>query len=80
MRNTITYTSTLSPDILFQLKDYSKKLKIPKSNIIESALNDYFERLKKAEYKRSFRRARNDKDQMMMVEEGIDDYLNMLDK
>jgi hypothetical protein len=55
-------------------------LSIPKSRIIEKALNDYFEKIKKAEYDYSFRKANGDAEIYSMAEDGLEDYLNILDK
>lgn len=40
--------------------------------IIEDALTAYFEKLKKAEYTHSFRKAAKDEEIALMVEEGLD--------
>jgi predicted transcriptional regulator len=72
-------TSSLSPEIISRLDDYSRKLKIPKSRILEKALEAYFEKLKKAEYIRSFRMAAGNKEILLLAEEGLEDYLKILD-
>ncbi len=78
MKNTATYTSTLSTDMMLTLSDYSKKLKMPKNKIIEMALVNYLSELKKQEYIRSFQRANQDKEMLEMAEEGMEDYLEIL--
>ncbi len=78
MKNTATYTSTLSTDMMLTLSDYSKKLKMPKNKIIEMALVNYLAELKKQEYIRSFQRANQDKEMLEMAEEGMEDYLEIL--
>lgn len=80
MKNTATYTSTLSTTTMIALSDYSKKLKMPKNKIIEMALVNYLAELKKQEYIRSFQRANQDKEMLEMAEEGMDDYLEILNK
>jgi len=74
----VVFTSSLSRDLLDQLDFYSAKFKIPKNRIMEKALLAYFERLKKAEYEHSFRRASIDTGITMMAEEGLEDYLKIL--
>ena len=78
MKNIATYTSTLSTTTMIALSDYSKKLKMPKNRIIEMALVNYLDELKKQEYIRSFQRANQDKEMLEMAEEGMDDYLTIL--
>lgn len=74
----MNFTSSLPPETLDQLDLYARKLRIPKNRVIEKALNAYFERLKKAEYELSFKKAANDDDMLSLAEEGLGDYLQML--
>lgn len=76
----INFTSSLPPDIIQMLNNYSKKLKVPKNRIIEDALRIYFERLKRAEYIRSFKKAAGDPGMQTLAEEGLEDYLKILDE
>jgi predicted transcriptional regulator len=71
-------TSSLSPELISRLDDYSRKFRIPKSRILEQALEAYFDRIKKAEYIRSFRMAAGDSEILLMAEEGLEDYLKIL--
>jgi predicted transcriptional regulator len=71
-------TTSLSPAMISRLDDYSKKFKIAKSKLLEQALESYFEKIKKAEYVRSFRLAASDEDTLLMAEEGLEDYLKIL--
>lgn len=80
MRATTTYTSTLSLDMMNTLNDYAQRLKLPKSKIIETALSNYLDEIKRAEYARSFQRANEDPELLAMAEEGLDDYLEMLNQ
>lgn len=80
MANNITFTSTMNEELMEQLNRYTKKFKIPKNKLIEFALAKYFERLKKAEYIRSFRRASKDEDMQSIAEEDMVDYLKNLDQ
>lgn len=74
----MNFTSSLPIETLDQLDLYARKLRIPKNRIIEKALNAYFERLKKAEYELSFKKAANDEEMLSLAEKGLDDYLKML--
>lgn len=80
MKNTITYTSSLPKDLLDQLNEMAKELNLPKNKIIERSLRLYLKKLKKAEYIRSFQRASQDEEIMTLAEEGMEDYLNMVDE
>lgn len=73
------YTSSLPSELLKMLDLYAKKFSIPKNRIIEHALRAYFEKLKKAEYTHSFRNANADSDVRNMAEDGLSDYLKILD-
>jgi predicted transcriptional regulator len=75
----VNFTSSLPSDILQLLDAYALKFKVPKNRIMEQALRAYFERLKQAEYIRSFKKAANDPDMQNMAEEGLEDYLKILD-
>ena len=77
---TQNYTSSLPEDILARLDTYAKHFSVPKNQIIEAALRAYFERLKKAEYSHSFRRAASDEPIISLAEEGLEDYLKILDQ
>ena len=76
----IQYTSSLSAELMKLLNGYAGKFKVPKNHIIEEALRAYFEKLKKAEYTYSFRKASKDNEMADMAEEGFEDYLKILDK
>lgn len=73
-----TFTSTLPDKLLEQLNDYSKKLKLPKNKLIQKALTLYLDQLERAEYVRSYRKHKDDKDILLMAEEGMTEYLNQL--
>jgi hypothetical protein len=47
---------------------------------MEQALRVYFERLKQAEYVHSFKKAAQDEGMITMAEEGLEDYLKILDE
>lgn len=80
MKNTASYTSTLPSELMIQLNEFSEKLKIPKNKLIEASLKKYFEELKRLEFSEGFKRAAQDPDMQEMAEEGLADYVKMLDK
>jgi len=74
----MNYTSSLPEELIEMLDTYARKFKIPKNRIMEQALRAYFEKLKKAEYAHSFRRAAGDEEMNSMAEEGLEDYLKII--
>lgn len=80
MRNHLTYTSTLPNNLLKELEKYADKFKTTKKNLIEKAVTNYLEELKRLEYVNSFKYANQDKETLMIAEEGIAEYKKMLDK
>jgi len=74
----MNYTSSLPEELIEMLDTYARKFKMPKNRIMEQALRAYFEKLKKAEYAHSFRRAAGDEEMNSMAEEGLDDYLKII--
>lgn len=62
------------------MNEMAKELNLPKNKIIERSLRLYLKKLKKAEYIRSFQRASQDEEIMTLAEEGMEDYLNMVDE
>jgi UDP-N-acetylmuramyl tripeptide synthase len=76
----VNYTSSLPAEVLEMLEDYAMRFKVPKNRIIENSLRVYFENIKRAEYIRSFRRAAGDADILDMAEEGLEDYLKILEE
>ncbi len=75
-----TFTSTLSDNLLHQLAEKAKSLSVPKNKLIENALRLYLEHLEKAEYVKSYKLAAEDKDTMLIAEEGMEEYLRQLEK
>lgn len=73
-----TYTSTLPDELLKELANASKNLKMPKNKIIERAVKVYLEELDKAAFRKSFQRASKDEEMLAMAEEGMADYFQML--
>lgn len=75
-----TFTSTLPDDLLKLLSEKASALALPKNKLIENALRLYLEYLEKAEYVRSYKQASTDEDILLIAEEGMEDYLNQLEK
>ena len=76
----VTFTSTLPAEVWQSLETYALKFKVPRNRIMEQALKAYFDRLKQAEYTRSFKKAAGDPEMLSMAEEGMEDYLKILDE
>ncbi len=72
-------TTSVSSELIERLNDYSKRFKMTKSKMIEQALENYFEKIQRAEYVRSFRNAASDREVINMAEEGLEDYLKILE-
>lgn len=73
-------TTSLPSEMIARLNEYSRKFGIPKSRILELALSAYFDKIKKAEYIRTFKAAASDEEQYLLAEEGLEEYLKILDK
>ena len=61
-----------------ELDQFATRLHIPKNRLIEMSVRDYLHKLKQAEYIKSFQQVRRDADQEMLAEEGMEDYLELL--
>lgn len=73
-----TFTSSLPDDLLEKLAQEAKNLKMPKNKIIERALEIYLEQLDRAAYLKSYKAMAKDKDMLLMAEEGMVDYFELL--
>jgi predicted DNA-binding protein len=80
MKNTVTFTSAISPEMITILNEYSKKLNIPKSQFISLAIKNYITELKKQEYIQSFKKVKNDSEIISLTNDGIDDFLELISK
>ena len=72
------FTSSINDSLMRKLKEYSEKYKMPKNKIIENALNNYFDAIKKAEYEKSFRKEKDIPENLEIAEAGLDDFLKMI--
>lgn len=73
-----TFTSSLPDNLLKELGKTAKELKMPKNKIIEKALSVFLEQLDRAKYAQSYKKMANDKDMLLMAEEGMADYFKQL--
>jgi hypothetical protein len=80
MKNNTTFTSSINNSLIKKLNDCSDRYKVPKNRIIENALIKYFDELKRIEYVQSFRRAQNDPEMLEMAEEGMEDYIKIIER
>ena len=74
------YTSSLPDSLLTQLSEMAQKLKVPKNQIIERALNKYLTEVERQLYIRSFKQLSGDIDILAMAVEGMEDYVMALDE
>lgn len=75
-----TFTTTLPNDLLERLSQKAEEYHLAKNKLIEKALRVYLDELTKAEYAKSFKRAANDPDTLLMAEEGMAEYLRLLNR
>jgi hypothetical protein len=62
------------------LNEQASKLSIPKNKLIEKALRIYLDQLNRAEYIRSYKELAADTDLLSIAEEGMEDYLQQIEK
>ncbi len=74
-----TFTSSLPDDLLQQLADYADKIGVAKNKIIEKALRIYLDQMNRAEYAKSYRKAGQDADIMMVAQEGMEAYIRQIE-
>lgn len=70
-----TFTSTLPADLLSDLDEKARELKLPKNRLIAQALRIYLDQLNKAAYIQSYKKLAQDTDIMLMAEEGMAAYI-----
>lgn len=75
-----TFTSSLPDKLLKDLSKTASDLKLPKNKIIEKALEYYLEQIKRAKYAESYKRMAKDPDMLAIAEEGLEDYIRILDE
>lgn len=80
MKNSSVFTTSLPNEMVMMLNQYAEMFNVPKNKILEEALNLYFDKLKKAQYIRSFRKAASNEEMQSLAEEGLADYLKILEE
>ncbi|MFZ4520143.1 MAG: hypothetical protein ACOYNC_00480 [Bacteroidales bacterium] len=80
MAKRVTFTSTLPEEIINSVNDYSEKNKISKNKVLESALRQFFFNVKQESFREGFRRASMDPEMKSLAEEGMKDYLDILNQ
>ncbi len=73
-----TLTTSISDNLVALLSAKAKELNLPKNKLIEKALSLYLEHLERAAYAKSYQRASEDVDIMLVAEEGMTEYLSQL--
>ncbi|GAB3334186.1 hypothetical protein GCM10027429_15130 [Marivirga atlantica] len=73
-----TLTTSIPDQLVELLSAKAKELNMPKNKLIEKALSLYLEHLERAAYAKSYQRASEDADVMLMAEEGMTEYLKQL--
>ncbi len=80
MPGSITYTSSLPEPVAQALTQYTKRVGKAKNEVIELALREFFDRQKRQDFIEGFKRANQDEETVTMAEQGMDDYLQQLDR
>jgi predicted transcriptional regulator len=75
-----TFTSSLPDNLMERLSEQARKLSLPKNKLIEKALVLYLDHLKRAEYIKSYKKASEGEDILLVAEEGMAEYLQQLEK
>ena len=75
-----TFTSSLPDSLLALLEKKARELSLPKNKLLERALHLYLDHLNRAEYVRSYKAMSEDTDLLSLAEEGMQDYLNQLER
>lgn len=76
----VTYTSTLPEGLMKWLDETAKEKSVTKKQIILEALNNFRQQLKRQKLAETFKKASKDSEILAMSEEGLDDYLEQLEK
>lgn len=73
-----TYTSSLPDELLEELDERAKSLKLPKNKLIENALRIYLDQLNRSAYLKSYRQMQGDESILKLAEEGMEVYMQQL--
>jgi len=80
MKNTQTFTSTISPNLIGWLNEYAKKTNKTRRDILEDAIVRYKKDVKRKAMADGFRRAVADTNMDEMTEWGMEDYVRITKK
>lgn len=69
---------SISDKLYKELLQAALEQNVSKDKLVEKALKSYFEAIDKKKYAKSFQRAAKDKEIMDIAEEGMSDYLELL--
>jgi ribosomal protein L10 len=75
-----TFTSSLPDKLLNDLAEKASQLKVPKNKLIQKALEYYLEKLDRAAFLNSYKKMADDPEQLMLAEEGIEDWFKILEE
>ncbi|HMT76873.1 MAG: ribbon-helix-helix domain-containing protein [Saprospiraceae bacterium] len=76
----VTFTSSLPNKTLDQLSELSKKLGVPKNQLINEALTGYFHEIERRQFEASFEKVALDDEMKEMAEIGLEDYVDHLNR
>ncbi|OGI93966.1 hypothetical protein A3A03_02955 [Candidatus Nomurabacteria bacterium RIFCSPLOWO2_01_FULL_40_18] len=74
----ITFTNSMSSDLMQWMEKYSSREKLTRRAVIEKALTDFRKSVRRKDYADSFRRASLDPEMKSMAEDGMGDYFKQL--
>ncbi|AFL81265.1 hypothetical protein Aeqsu_1786 [Aequorivita sublithincola DSM 14238] len=75
-----TFTSSLPDKLLNDLAERASELKVPKNKLIQKALEYYLEKLDRAAFLNSYKKMADDPEQLLLAEEGIEDWFKILEE
>ena len=78
MPKKVIYTSTLPEDVLNSVNDYSEINHISKNQVVETALRQFFFKVKQEDFREGFKRAAGDAEMNTLAGAGINDYLDII--
>ena len=78
MKTTVTFTSTMSPELMRWVDSIAKAKKRTRRAVLEEALRKYRHALESEKLRKDFESIANDPDIIEMAEWGMSDYAQML--
>lgn len=74
----ITFTNNMSSDLMQWMEQYSSREKLTRRAVIEAALTEFRNGVRRKEYAESFKKASLDSEIKNMAEDGLGDYFKQL--